>query len=58
MFGRRFKRWEMSAYINTTKRKRAFLRRPCKVCGKFFYPTGKNCFVCEDCVKRSYKNRK
>jgi uncharacterized OB-fold protein len=48
----------MSAYVNTTKRKRTFLRRPCKVCGKFFYPTGKNCFVCEDCVKRSYKNRK
>lgn len=30
------------------------LRRPCKRCNKFFFPTGKDCRVCEDCKKKSY----
>lgn len=34
------------------------LRRPCKKCNKLFMPTGRECWVCETCLKEYWNNRK
>ena len=40
----------------TQLRPRKVMRRPCKVCGKMFHPTGKFSRYCEQCTDKSYND--
>lgn len=35
------------------------LRRPCKGgCGRYFIPTGRECWICPDCQKKRIEDRR
>ena len=38
--------------IKKEPKRKIGLRRPCRICGLYFYPSGSGCRMCEDCKEK------